>query len=100
MKEIHIDSSTRLSTLQFSPKAAEGGVPAESFGEAVQAALTDLSRLQQQSDLAVEHMLSGRKVDVHQTMVALEKASVSFQLIMQVRNKIVSAYEEIMRMQL
>lgn len=99
MKEIHIDSSTRLSPLQFSPKA-EGSVPAESFGEAVQAALTHLSRLQHQSDQAVEHMLSGRKVDVHQTMVALEKASVSFQLIMQVRNKIVSAYEEIMRMQL
>lgn len=99
MKEIQIDSSTRLSPLQFSPKA-EGSVPAESFGEAVQSALTNLSRLQHQSDQAVERMASGQKVDVHQTMVALEKASVSFQLIMQVRNKIVSAYEEIMRMQI
>jgi flagellar hook-basal body complex protein FliE len=99
MKEIQIDSGTRLSSLQFSPKA-EGSVPVESFGEAVQSALSHLSRLQHQADQAVEHMSSGQKVDVHQTMVALEKASVSFQLIMQIRNKIVSAYEEIMRMQL
>jgi len=37
--------------------------------------------------------------DIHNTMIAIEKADLTFQLMMQVRNKIISAYEEIMRMQ-
>jgi flagellar hook-basal body complex protein FliE len=37
--------------------------------------------------------------DIHNTMIAIEKADLTFQLMMQVRNKIISAYEDIMRMQ-
>jgi len=37
--------------------------------------------------------------DIHNTMIAVEKADLSFQLMMQIRNKIISAYEEIMRIQ-
>jgi flagellar hook-basal body complex protein FliE len=44
--------------------------------------------------------MTGQTANLHETMIALEKADVSFQLMLQVRNKIVGAYEEIMRMQL
>jgi flagellar hook-basal body complex protein FliE len=44
-------------------------------------------------------LAAGKQKDIHQTMIALEKADVAFQLLMQVRNKIIAAYETIMRMQ-
>jgi flagellar hook-basal body complex protein FliE len=44
-------------------------------------------------------MILGEK-DVHQAMIALEQANLAFRLMVQVRNKIISAYEEIMRMQI
>ena len=46
----------------------------------------------------VELMTSGDK-DIHGTMIALEKADISMRLMLQIRNKLVSAYEEVMRMQ-
>ena len=47
----------------------------------------------------VELMTSGDKKDIHGTMIALEKADISMRLLLQIRNKLVSAYEEVMRMQ-
>ena len=49
---------------------------------------------------AVDALVTGQSTNIHQTMVALQQADVSFQLMMQVRNKLVSAYEEIQRMQI
>ena len=44
-------------------------------------------------------MLSGENVPLHQVMIATEEASVSFQLMVEVRNKLLEAYQELMRMQ-
>ena len=49
---------------------------------------------------AVDALVTGQSTNIHQTMVALQQADVSFQLMMQVRNKLVTAYEEIQRMQI
>jgi flagellar hook-basal body complex protein FliE len=43
-------------------------------------------------------LAEGKNVDIHQTMISMEKASVSLQLLMQTRNKIIDAYKEMMRM--
>ena len=51
-------------------------------------------RPQQETQLA-----SGKQKDIHETMIEMEKADVAFQLLMQVRNKVIAAYETIMRMQ-
>jgi len=51
-----------------------------------------------QADQATQAMALGQK-DVHQAMIALEQANLAFRLMIQVRNKMISAYEEIMRMQ-
>jgi flagellar hook-basal body complex protein FliE len=48
---------------------------------------------------ATTELLQGDRQDVHNVMISVEKADVAFQLMMQVRNKIVSAYQEISRMQ-
>ena len=57
-----------------------------------------MNDLQHQADISVRELAAGRQKDIHQTMIAMEKAEISFQLMMKVRNKIIAAYEEIMRM--
>jgi flagellar hook-basal body complex protein FliE len=71
-----------------------------SFTGVLKHAINTINQAQIEADQAVQELATGNEKDIHQTMIALEKAEVSFQLMMQVRNKIVSAYEEIMRMQI
>jgi len=74
--------------------------PAEqnSFGQLLKDAISEANRLTNEADVALQRQLtSGETTDLHKTMIALEKADVSFKLMMQIRNKIIKAYEEIMR---
>jgi flagellar hook-basal body complex protein FliE len=81
-----------------SPATAPAG--GESFTSLLQDALAKINEVQAQADVSVQSLLTGQSTNLHETMIALQKADVSFQLMLQVRNKIVGAYEEIMRMQL
>jgi flagellar hook-basal body complex protein FliE len=71
----------------------------ETFGSMLARSLDDVNRLKLEADEAVENLATGKQKDIHATMIALEKADIAFQLLMQVRNKIISAYETIMRTQ-
>jgi len=71
----------------------------DSFGDMLKDAISSVNRLQHEADTAIADLTTGRETDIHRTMIAMEKASISFQLVMQMRNKLVTAYEEIMRMQ-
>ena len=71
----------------------------DSFGNMLARSLNDANRLKLEADEAVGNLAAGKQKDIHATMIALEKADVAFQLLMQVRNKIISAYETIMRTQ-
>jgi len=62
-------------------------------------AINSVNRQQRVADQAIEDLATGRNADIHRTMIEMEKADVSFQLVMQVRNKLITAYEEIMRIQ-
>lgn len=70
-----------------------------SFGDMLKSAISTVNELQKQSDKEIQKLMTGEAEDLHTTMIAVEKADLSFQMMMQVRNKIVQAYEEIMRMQ-
>ena len=70
------------------------------FGAVLENAVGEVNQLHHDANQAVEALATGRSQDVHNTMIALQKADVSFQLLMQVRNKVVSAYETVMRMQI
>ena len=70
------------------------------FGDLLTGAIGEADKLHHEADQAVEALAAGRSADVHNTMIALQKADVSFQLLMQIRNKVVSAYETVMRMQI
>ncbi|MBE9532129.1 MAG: flagellar hook-basal body complex protein FliE [Proteobacteria bacterium] len=69
------------------------------FAKALKNAISSVNNVQKDADIAVEKFAKG-DASLHETMIAIEKAGVSFQLMLQVRNKIVSAYEEIMRTQI
>jgi flagellar hook-basal body complex protein FliE len=59
----------------------------------------DVNAKQMASNQAVNGLLSGQNVSLHQAMIAMEEASVSFQLMVEVRNKLLETYQELMRMQ-
>ena len=71
----------------------------ESFGQTLSQAVADVNDLQTQATKAVQSMVSGEATDLHDVMIAVEKARTSFDLLMEIRNKAVDAYREIMRTQ-
>lgn len=80
------------------PKAAPGA--AESFQAFLGQAIDQTVQLQKASGEKTTEFLTGSVDDLHQVMIAQEKASLAFQLTLQVRNKMVEAYQEVMRMQI
>jgi flagellar hook-basal body complex protein FliE len=69
------------------------------FQSIFEGALNTVQGAQANADTAVQNFLSGNTEDVHSTVLATQRADLTFELFMQVRNKVVSAYQEIMRMQ-
>lgn len=86
-------STANLVTL---PGAAGGS---GSFGGVLKNAMNQVNSVQNTADQQVNTLLSGGNVDMSKVMISVEKADVAFQLMMQVRNKIVSAYQDIEKMQ-
>lgn len=70
------------------------------FVDSLKSAIGNVNDVQMEASRAVDALMTGDTQDIHRTMVALQQADVSFQLMMQVRNKLVAAYEEIQRMQI
>lgn len=88
------------STLELirSGKHTEAG--GESFGRLLQSSLDRVSQLQSAADQSLEELTTGRQTDIHSTMIAMEKAGVAFDLALQIRNKLLNAYETLMRQQI
>jgi flagellar hook-basal body complex protein FliE len=100
-----IDALARLgsvapNTLSSKPApvagAAAGGLGA-SFGESLMSLVENVEHTGAEANTAVSNMLD-KTGDVHEAMIALHKAEMSLQLTVQIRNKLVTAYQEIMRM--
>jgi flagellar hook-basal body complex protein FliE len=70
------------------------------FGEMLQASLDRVSQLQTAADQSVDDLTTGRQADIHSTMIAVEKAEIAFEMAMTIRNKLLTAYETIMRTQI
>lgn len=75
-------------------KAAEAG----NFGDQLKKYLGGVDELQQVADKRIEEIATGQNANLHEAMIAVERAGISFRVLTQVRNKIVAAYEEVMRM--
>jgi len=91
-------SSSQLTSSITSPASspAEGE---DSFSSTLTDAIDQVEMMHTSSQQQVQGLLQGDRQDIHNVMIAVEKADVAFQLMMQVRNKIVNAYQEVSRMQ-
>ncbi|MFZ1129696.1 MAG: flagellar hook-basal body complex protein FliE [Terriglobales bacterium] len=69
------------------------------FGDTLKDAIRQVNDLSDNSDQKVTELVQGDRQDVHNVMIAVEKADIAFQLMMQVRNKIVNAYQEVSKLQ-
>ena len=99
MKDLTIQSSLEALANASPKKAANAAQPEKTFQETLKESLEKVNEIQQEADNAVKKLATGEGGNIHETMLAIEKADVSFRMMMQVRNKIVEAYQEIMRMQ-
>ena len=69
------------------------------FGEQLNNAIEGVDALQTQRDNMVESMVRGEAIEVHEIMTAAEEAQLAFELMLEVRNKLLEGYQELMRMQ-
>jgi flagellar hook-basal body complex protein FliE len=80
------------------PVGQTGG--AGGFQDVLSAAIQKVESIGQNASASVERFLSGEGEELHTTILATQQAELSFDLFLQARNKVVSAYQEIMRMQM
>ena len=77
---------------------ASTGADGASFGDALKRALNDVSDLQGESKELIGAFLRGEPVELHQVMISAEQTDISFRVAMAIRDKLVEAYQETMRM--
>ena len=69
------------------------------FFEALEKSMSEVNSDQLQADVAIKDLVAGKTKNIHETMLQIQKAELSLKAMMQVRNKILEAYKEIIRMQ-
>ena len=72
----------------------------DGFHSVLSEAMGRVQQFQQNSETAIGRFLSGEDEEVHKVALATQQAELSFDLFLQVRNKVISAYQEVMRMQM
>lgn len=86
-------------TLPTNPTVPSSSETGSGFGATLKNAINEVNDLSDNSDQKVTELMQGDRQDVHNVMIAVEKADIAFQLMMQVRNKIVNAYQEVSKLQ-
>jgi flagellar hook-basal body complex protein FliE len=71
-----------------------------SLGNVIQRFVADTNAQQTQADLAVQKLATGQSDSIHETMLAMAKADLSFRVFVEVQSKVIEAYQEVMRMQM
>lgn len=82
------------------PGVGSVGASGSSFSNLLHNAVQEVSAKQNAATAAVNGLMTGQNVSLHQAVIAMEEANISFQLMIEVRNKMLEGYQEIMRMQL
>jgi flagellar hook-basal body complex protein FliE len=96
-----IDSSSLREQRENIAPAGESGASgkATTFGDFLQNLVQETNQAAVTADQKLQDVAAGRNKDLHGAVLAMEKADVQFRLLSQVRNKVIEAYREIMRMQ-
>ncbi|NBX76133.1 MAG: flagellar hook-basal body complex protein FliE [Proteobacteria bacterium] len=85
--------NTAASALQSGENKAEG------FSEFLSRSLDEVNQLLGSADKSAKDLAVGKSENLHDAMITMEKAETAFKLLVQVRNKVIDAYQEVMRMQ-
>ena|ERR1041384_5977629 len=93
----HIGASSALE--QLKPMTAPAGAPGE-FQSILDSSIQNLTSLSQDATDSVQKFMTGENEDLHNMVLATQRAEIAFDLGLQVRNKVLQAYQEIMRMQM
>jgi len=100
---MEINNISQLNTIKlesigsFSEKSSENTV---SFSTFLNESLEKVNLLEKQSEEYNVKLVTGELDNIHEVMIAAQKADIALQLTMQIRNKVIDAYKEIMRMQI
>lgn len=99
-----VSAANGIGSMMTQSSSAVDGVGGKSetdtpFAGLMQSMVQQTTALDNQASAAVTGLLSGQGVDVHQAMIATQKANMAFELALQVRNKAVGAYQQMMGMQ-
>lgn len=97
---MRIDNATANLKIQEHLSKQETSGASDDFGKLLTDALKDVNSSQQESRGKQEALMAGQPVDVDDLMITMERASIAMQLTMQVRNKVLEAYQEVMRTQI
>ncbi len=73
--------------------------PGKSFSDTLSDAISNVNQLQKESDQKIQELATGKTDDIAGVMITAEKADLALRTMVQVRNKIIDAYQEIMKMQ-
>ncbi len=82
-----------------SQKPKKENVSGKSFAEVLKESVAEVNRMQLEAEEALKALSTGKEQDIQKVMITLQKADVSLRMLMEVRNKAIEAYQEIMRMQ-
>ena len=95
----NIRDSKSLS-VEGSPSAlSSSSESGKSFADTLKEAVSSVNELQKSSDKFAQNVATGKTDDVAGAMIAAEKADIALRVMVQVRNKIIDAYQEVMKMQ-
>jgi flagellar hook-basal body complex protein FliE len=92
-----ISSSVAASPIRL-PSLESGSKGPGTFQDVLAGAIQNVESFGRDASASVERTLSGEGEELHNTIIATQRAELSFELFLQMRNKVVSAYQEIMRM--
>jgi flagellar hook-basal body complex protein FliE len=93
--DLQMDAAARLFK-QADSKIRDGVKP--EFSDTLKGIIDDVNQSQLASGKAVKEFVAGKDIDLHEVMALGEEAQISFQLLMEIRNKLVEAYQEVSRM--
>lgn len=99
LNQMQSNAALKKMSGETSAPASEGvGNVLQNFGDILKGQMANINNLQAQANDAIETYATGGEIELHNVILATEKADMALQLAMQVRNKMVTAYQEIMHM--
>lgn len=95
-----VDLGKELNFKELPSESISESKSTQSFGDFLANSISKVNNLQQDADVAMQKLASGKSQNLHETLLTVEKAEIAFKTMNQVRSKVIDAYKEIMKMQI